>query len=40
MLVIFLSTAELSINILTGTIPSEIGLLSKLSESSVVDCLL
>jgi hypothetical protein len=34
----FHSTAELSLgdNSLTGTIPSEVGLLSKLSESSVV----
>jgi hypothetical protein len=38
LLVIFHSTASLSLysNSLTGTIPSELGLLSKLSESSVV----
>jgi hypothetical protein len=38
LLVIFHSTAWLSLwsNSLTGTIPSELGLLSKLSESSVV----
>ncbi len=36
--VIFHSTADLSLssNSLTGTIPSEVGLLTKLSESSVV----
>jgi formate hydrogenlyase subunit 3/multisubunit Na+/H+ antiporter MnhD subunit len=38
LLVIFHSTAKLSLrdNSLTGTIPSQIGLLTKLSESSVV----
>jgi hypothetical protein len=38
LLVIFHSTVDwdLSDNSLTGTIPSEVGLLSKLSESSVV----
>jgi hypothetical protein len=38
LLVIFHSTAYLSLsnNSLTGTIPSEVGLMSNLSESSVV----
>jgi hypothetical protein len=38
LLVIFHSTAELylSVNSLTGTIPSEVGLMSNLSKSSVV----
>jgi hypothetical protein len=38
LLVIFHSTADLSLssNSLTGTIPSEVGLLTKLSELSVV----
>jgi hypothetical protein len=38
LLVIFHSTAylDLSVNSLTGTIPSEVGLLTKLSESIIV----